>query len=179
MKIKRNQQADFRTEKYTRFGIRKYSFGAASVAIATGLMFLGSGTVSANELTSQATGDQTITEKNKSDLLKDNQKSESTYEAPAVIPGIDSKEYQGSENNKEPNNDEKKQTPKKPEDNFNKKTNPNASTNKTQSGKATLNEGKQGKHVVGHNNFQQGKGEVDMQTASNILNDFQGTGQKN
>ena len=42
MKIKRKQQADFRTEKYTRFGIRKYSFGAASVAIATGLMFLGS-----------------------------------------------------------------------------------------------------------------------------------------
>ena len=41
-----------------------------------------------------------------------------------------------------------------------------------------LHEGKQGKHVVGHNNFQQGKGEVDMQTASNILNDFQGTGQK-
>ena len=41
MKIKRNQQTDFRTEKYTRFGIRKYSFGAASVAIATGLMFLG------------------------------------------------------------------------------------------------------------------------------------------
>ncbi|MEJ6472558.1 polymorphic toxin type 50 domain-containing protein [Fusobacterium nucleatum] len=86
------------------------------------------------------------------------------------------KDDKGSENNKEPNNDEKKQTPKKPEDNFNKKTNPNASTNKTQSGKATLNEGKQGKHVVGHNNFQQGKGEVDMETARNILNDFQGTG---
>ena len=45
MKIKRRQQADFRTEKYTRFGIRKYSFGVASVAIATGLMFLGSGAV--------------------------------------------------------------------------------------------------------------------------------------
>ena len=98
MKIKRKQQADFRTEKYTRFGIRKYSFGAASVAIATGLMFLGSGAVSANELTSQATGDQTLTEKNESDLLKENQKSESTYEAPAVIPGMDSKESQGSEN---------------------------------------------------------------------------------
>lgn len=98
MKIKRKQQADFRTEKYTRFGIRKYSFGAASVAIATGLMFLGSGAVSANELTSQATGDQTLTEKNESDLLKENQKSESTYEAPAVIPGMESKESQGSEN---------------------------------------------------------------------------------
>ena len=82
-------------------------------------------------------------------------------------------------NNKEPNNNEqKKQSPKKPEDNFNKKTNPNASTNKTQSGKATLNEGKQGKHVVGHNNFQQGKSEVDMETARNVLNDFQDTGQK-
>ena len=88
------------------------------------------------------------------------------------------KDDKGSENNKEPNNDEKKQTPKKPEDNFNKKTNPNASTNKTQSGKATLNEGKQGKHVVGHNNFQQGKSEVDMETARNVLNDFQDTGQK-
>jgi LPXTG-motif cell wall anchor domain protein len=101
MKIKRKQQADFRTEKYTRFGIRKYSFGAASVAIATGLMFLGSGAVSANELTSQATGDQTLTEKSESDLLKENQKSESTYEAPAVIPGMDSKESQGSDNIKE------------------------------------------------------------------------------
>ena len=35
------QQQDFRTEKYIRYGIRKYSFGAASVAIAAGLMFLG------------------------------------------------------------------------------------------------------------------------------------------
>lgn len=101
MKIKRNQQADFRTEKYTRFGIRKYSFGAASVAIATGLMFLGSGTVSANELTSKETGDQVVVGNNESDLLKEKQKTESTYEAPAVIPGMDSKEYQGSENNKE------------------------------------------------------------------------------
>lgn len=101
MKIKRNQQTDFRTEKYTRFGIRKYSFGAASVAIATGLMFLGSGTVSANELTSKETGDQVVVGNNESDLLKENQKTESTYEAPAVIPGMDSKEYQDSENNKE------------------------------------------------------------------------------
>ena len=98
MKIKRKQQADFRTEKYTRFGIRKYSFGAASVAIATGLMFLGSGAVSANELTSQESGDQAIIEKNESDTLNEKQKSESTYEAPAVIPGMDSKESRGSEN---------------------------------------------------------------------------------
>ncbi|WP_186821510.1 YSIRK-type signal peptide-containing protein, partial [Streptococcus sp. HMSC074B11] len=100
MKIKRNQQADFRTEKYTRFGIRKYSFGAASVAIATGLMFLGSGTVSANELTSKETGDQVVVGNNESDLLKENQKTESTYEAPAVIPGMDSKESQSPENSK-------------------------------------------------------------------------------
>ena len=44
--MKRGQQ-DFRTERYLRYGIRKYSFGAASVAIAAGLMFLGAGAVSA------------------------------------------------------------------------------------------------------------------------------------
>ena len=47
--MQRNQQ-DFRTEKYLRYGIRKYSFGAASVAIAAGLMFLGNGAVSATEV---------------------------------------------------------------------------------------------------------------------------------
>ena len=47
--MKRGQQ-DFRTEKYIRYGIRKYSFGAASVAIAAGLMFLGAGAVSATEV---------------------------------------------------------------------------------------------------------------------------------
>ena len=55
--------------------------------------------------------------------------------------------------------------------------NPNTSVNKTQSGKATLNVGRQGKHVVGHPNYIAGRSEVtDMQTASDILNDFQGTG---
>lgn len=39
--MKGKQQQDFRVEKYIRYGIRKYSFGAASVAIAAGLMFLG------------------------------------------------------------------------------------------------------------------------------------------
>ncbi|HES9595692.1 TPA: YSIRK-type signal peptide-containing protein, partial [Streptococcus pneumoniae] len=100
MKIKSNRQTDFRTEKYTCFGIRKYSFGVASVAIATGLMFLGSGTVSANEPTSKETGDQVVVE-NKSDLLKENQRTESRYESPAVIPVTNSKESQSSENNKE------------------------------------------------------------------------------
>ena len=47
--MKRKQQ-DFRKEKYLRYSIRKYSFGAASVAIAAGLMFLGNGAVSATEV---------------------------------------------------------------------------------------------------------------------------------
>ena len=46
--MKGKQQQDFRVEKYIRYGIRKYSFGAASVAIAAGLMFLGNGAVSAS-----------------------------------------------------------------------------------------------------------------------------------
>ena len=40
-----------RAEKFTRFGIRKCSLGAVSVAIATGLAFLGSGAVQAEQLT--------------------------------------------------------------------------------------------------------------------------------
>ena len=46
----KSKQQGFRTEKYIRYGIRKYSFGAASVAISAGLMFLGNGAVSAMEL---------------------------------------------------------------------------------------------------------------------------------
>ena len=53
--MKGKQQQDFRTEKYIRYGIRKYSFGAASVAIAAGLMFLGNGAVSATEVQSAET----------------------------------------------------------------------------------------------------------------------------
>ena len=49
------KQQDFRAEKYIRYGIRKYSFGAASVAIAAGLMFLGNGIVSATEVQSAET----------------------------------------------------------------------------------------------------------------------------
>ena len=45
----KGKQQEFRTEKYIRYGIRKYSFGAASVAIAAGLMFLGNGAVLATE----------------------------------------------------------------------------------------------------------------------------------
>ena len=59
-------------EKVTRYSIRKYSFGAASVAVAALFMFLGNGAVSANELSKQdtpsveapakATEDKTISE---------------------------------------------------------------------------------------------------------------------
>ncbi|MBT1048449.1 YSIRK-type signal peptide-containing protein [Streptococcus macedonicus] len=51
----RGKQQDFRTEKYIRYGIRKFSFGAASVAIAVGLMFLGNGVVSATDVQSAET----------------------------------------------------------------------------------------------------------------------------
>ncbi|WP_300976318.1 YSIRK-type signal peptide-containing protein, partial [Streptococcus thermophilus] len=51
----RGKQQDFRTEKYIRYGIRKFSFGAASVAIVVGLMFLGNGVVSATEVQSAET----------------------------------------------------------------------------------------------------------------------------
>ena len=55
MSLMQGKQQDFRTEKYIRYGIRKYSFGAASVAIAAGLMFLGNGAVSATEVQSAET----------------------------------------------------------------------------------------------------------------------------
>ena len=34
--MKGKQQQDFRVEKYIRYGIRKYSFGAASVSTLSG-----------------------------------------------------------------------------------------------------------------------------------------------
>ena len=67
------QQQDFRTEKYIRYGIRKYSFGAASVAIAAGLMFLGNGAVSATEVQSAET---TISTPAPSQDDKDKEKAE-------------------------------------------------------------------------------------------------------
>ena len=69
------QQQDFRTEKYIRYGIRKYSFGAASVAIAAGLMFLGNGAVSATEV----------------------QSAETTISTAAAAPGQDDKEKEKAE----------------------------------------------------------------------------------
>ena len=64
--MKGKQQQDFRVEKYIRYGIRKYSFGAASVAIAAGLMFLGNGAVSANE--TKQVDETAITVKQATDL---------------------------------------------------------------------------------------------------------------
>jgi len=71
--MKGKQQQDFRVEKYIRYGIRKYSFGAASVAIAAGLMFLGNGAVSATEVQSAET---TISTPTPSQDDKDKEKAE-------------------------------------------------------------------------------------------------------
>ena len=52
-----------RVEKFTRFGIRKCSLGAVSVAIATGLAFLGSGAVQADQLApSQTAGSVAVSQ---------------------------------------------------------------------------------------------------------------------
>ena len=70
--MKGKQQQDFRTEKYIRYGIRKYSFGAASVAIAAGLMFLGNGAVSATEVQgAEASVAATTAPANQADSNKD------------------------------------------------------------------------------------------------------------
>ncbi|CIY17287.1 cell wall surface anchor family protein [Streptococcus pneumoniae] len=86
--MKRGQQ-DFRTERYLRYGIRKYSFGAASVAIAAGLMFLGTGAVSAtevegvNELSSTATPTSTIGDEGANQGA--NSSKPTTYDAEPVL----------------------------------------------------------------------------------------------
>ena len=49
-----------RAEKFTRFGIRKCSLGAVSVAIATGLAFLGSGAVQADQQAPSQTADSVV-----------------------------------------------------------------------------------------------------------------------
>ncbi|WP_208289933.1 YSIRK-type signal peptide-containing protein [Streptococcus pseudopneumoniae] len=48
-KISMSRSERLRREKVTRYSIRKYSFGAASVAVAALFMFLGNGAVSAAE----------------------------------------------------------------------------------------------------------------------------------
>ena len=55
--MKKRRMMASRAEKFTRFGIRKCSLGAVSVAIATGLAFLGSGAVQADQLASSQTAD--------------------------------------------------------------------------------------------------------------------------
>ena len=86
--MKRGQQ-DFRTERYLRYGIRKYSFGAASVAIAAGLMFLGTGAVSAtevegvNETSSTATPTPTIGDEGANHGA--NSSKPTTYDAEPVL----------------------------------------------------------------------------------------------
>ena len=44
-KPKEHHVRQSQVEKFTRYSIRKVSFGAASVAVATGLFFLGGGSV--------------------------------------------------------------------------------------------------------------------------------------
>ena len=55
--MKRRRMIASRAEKFTRFGIRKCSLGAVSVAIATGLAVLGSGAVQADQLAPSQTAD--------------------------------------------------------------------------------------------------------------------------
>ncbi len=75
----KGKQQDFRTEKYIRYGIRKYSFGAASVAIAAGLMFLGNGAVSATEVqgaeTTVATAPVEKTDRNITEVKPETEKT--------------------------------------------------------------------------------------------------------
>ena len=74
----KGKQQDFRTEKYIRYGIRKYSFGAASVAIAAGLMFLGNGAVSATEVQAAETPVAATTPAEKTDQGTAEAKPETT-----------------------------------------------------------------------------------------------------
>ena len=55
--MKKRRMIASRAEKFTRFGIRKCSLGAVSVAIVTGLAFLGSGAVQADQLAPSQTAD--------------------------------------------------------------------------------------------------------------------------
>lgn len=86
--MKGKQQQDFRTEKYIRYGIRKYSFGAASVAIAAGLMFLGNGAVSATEVQPAET---TISTPAPSQDDKEKEKAESKAETVETEKAIEAK----------------------------------------------------------------------------------------
>ena len=74
---------NLRREKVTRYSIRKYSFGAASVAVAALFMFLGNGAVSANELSkTEGQGHEKSLENNESQVA--NESSKPAYLAPAA-----------------------------------------------------------------------------------------------
>ena len=68
-----------RKEKIMRFSIRKYSFGAASVAVAAFLMFLGNGAVSAAEQGVPSTNGETQAQQ-----PKDQNAQNGTYEGNTV-----------------------------------------------------------------------------------------------
>ena len=61
-------------EKVTRYSIRKYSFGAASVAVAALFMFLGNGAVSADMTTVQAQDESEL-------KVKSNNEKQTIYES--------------------------------------------------------------------------------------------------
>ena len=74
---------NLRREKVTRYSIRKYSFGAASVAVAALFMFLGNGAVSANELSkTEGQGHEKSLENTEPQVT--NESSKPAYLAPAA-----------------------------------------------------------------------------------------------
>ena len=90
--MKGKQQNDFRTEKYIRYGIRKYSFGAASVAIAAGLMFLGNGAVSATEVQgTETTVEATSAKKDNQNTAEVKPETEKTAEAKPEVKAEEAK----------------------------------------------------------------------------------------
>ena len=111
---KRNFKNNY--NKIQKFSIRKYSFGAASVAIASYLLFMGNGAVAANEVAIQENStsvtkvnvDETLTKKE--NLLAENEKKNSENENKQLtnvkeklqtyIQEIESKLAQGAYSNK-------------------------------------------------------------------------------
>ena len=81
-----NRSENLRRERVTRYSIRKYSFGAASVAVAALFMFLGNGAVSANEL-----GKQDVTAIEKTIEGKASQDGEKTVQPDALATELTSK----------------------------------------------------------------------------------------
>ena len=75
-------------EKFTRYSIRKVSFGAASVAVATGLFFLGGGSVQAAELVTNPESTEVQNPQNVSDESSEPSK-EVTGQASATAKELD------------------------------------------------------------------------------------------